>query len=99
MCSVLRSQSDSEVDFLSDKSFNNIDSVHPLIGSFFKLNNLVAVSYEIIILAAALLSWLDDLDRFGLVLLENAPPRMGPVADLQASLLCGGCLVVHQTVM
>ena len=34
---------------------------------------------------AALLSWLDDLAKYGFVLLENAPAQLGPVADLQAS--------------
>jgi hypothetical protein len=26
---------------------------------------------------------LDDLEKFGLALLENAPPQLGPVAELQ----------------
>ena len=33
----------------------------------------------------ALLSWLEDLDRFGFVLVKNVPIKEGPVPALQVS--------------
>ena len=33
----------------------------------------------------ALLSWLEDLDRFGFVLVQNVPVKEGPVPALQVS--------------
>ena len=33
----------------------------------------------------ALLSWLEDLDKFGFVLIKNAPVREGPVPALQVN--------------
>ena len=33
----------------------------------------------------ALLSWLEDLDRFGFVLVKNVPVKEGPVPALQVS--------------
>ena len=34
----------------------------------------------------ALLSWLEDLDRFGFVLVKNVPIKEGPVPALQVSI-------------
>jgi hypothetical protein len=36
-------------------------------------------------MVAALLDCLQDLDKFGLVLLQNGPLHTGPVADLQVT--------------
>ncbi len=42
-------------------------------------------------IVAALLDCLEDLDKFGLVLLENGPLHTGPVADLQVTV----CLHIY----